>query len=151
MGVRSRRLDLRSDTGSVTAEFALAAPLLMLLLVFVAIVIHRGVDAHLRLNDAAHQAARAATTARTAPAAANEATNTATNALSSAGIACSALTVDSNTADLRPGGNVSVILTCEVDFKSALLLGVPWMKQISATAIERVDVWRSAIPNGGRQ
>jgi len=151
MAPRRRRLDLQSDTGSATAELALAAPLLMLLLVFVAVVIHRGVDAQLRLNDAAHQAARAATTARTAPAAANEATTTATNALSSAGITCSALTVDSNTADLRPGGNVSVTLTCEVDFKAALLLGVPWQKQVSATAVEPVDVWRSAIPNGGRQ
>src|SRR5581483_7379795 len=62
----------RSDQGSVTAEITLVTPLLVMLLVFVAVVIHRGVAAQLRLNDAAHQAARAASIERT-PAAAIEA------------------------------------------------------------------------------
>jgi hypothetical protein len=40
----------RADRGSVAAEVTIATPFLVMLLVFVAVVIHRGVDARLRLD-----------------------------------------------------------------------------------------------------
>jgi Flp pilus assembly protein TadG len=142
----------RADRGSVAAEVTLAAPFLIMLLVFVAVVIHRGVDARLRLNDAAHQAARAASIERTAATATSTAQSTATAALSSAGVTCGSLSVDIATGGLRPGGSVSVTVSCSVDFGDAPLVGVPGQKRLSATAVEPVDTWRSVsgdITGGG--
>jgi Flp pilus assembly protein TadG len=131
----------------VAAEVTIATPFLIMLLVFVAVVIHRGVDARLRLADAAHQAARAASIERTPPTAIAAAQSTASAALSSAGVTCESLTVDTATGGMQPGGAVSVTISCTVDFGDALILGVPGQKRLSATAVEPVDTWRSETVN----
>jgi Flp pilus assembly protein TadG len=136
-----------ADRGSVAAEVTIVAPFLVMLLVFVAVVIHRGVDARLRLEDAAHQAARAASIERTPVTATTAARFTAASALSSAGVTCESLTVDTVTGGMRPGGTVSVTVSCSVDFGDALILGVPGQKRLSATAVEPVDTWRSVTVN----
>jgi Flp pilus assembly protein TadG len=134
----------------VAAEVTLVTPFLIMLLVFVAVVIHRGVDARLRLDDAAHEAARAASIQRTSPTATVAAQSTAASALSSAGVSCQSLTVDTSTDGMRPGGSVSVTVACTVNFSDALILGIPGQKQLSATAVEPIDTWRSvAITTGG--
>ena len=140
----------RDDRGSVAAEITLLTPLLIMLLVFVAVVIHRGVDARIRLDDAAHQAARAASLQRSAPAAVTAARSTAAGALSGAGVVCRFLGVNTLTAGLVPGGTVTVTLSCTVDLSDAMVLGVPSQRVLSATASEPVDTWRSvAVPSGG--
>ncbi|MGH3623719.1 MAG: TadE/TadG family type IV pilus assembly protein [Sciscionella sp.] len=136
-----------ADRGSVAAEVTLVAPFLVMLLVFVAVVIHRGVDARLRLDDAAHQAVRAASIERTSATATTAARSTAASALSSAGVTCASLTVDTATGGLRPGGTVRVTISCTVDFGDALILGVPGEKRVVATAIEPVDTYRSVAVN----
>lgn len=136
-----------ADRGSVAAEVTIAAPFLIMLLVFVAVVIHRGVDARLRLDDAAHQAARAASLERTPVTATAAAQSTATSALSSAGVSCSSLSVASATGGMRPGGTVSVTVTCTVDLGNAMILGVPGQKRLSATAVEPIDTWRAVTVN----
>ncbi|WP_312872664.1 pilus assembly protein TadE [Kibdelosporangium persicum] len=136
----------------MAAEVTVAAPFLIILLVFVAVVIHRGVDARLRLDDAAHQAARAASIERTSARAIAAAQATASSALASAGVACASLNVATSTGGLWPGGTVSVTVSCVVDFGDALILGVPGEKRLSATAVEPVDTWRSGpvnTPGGG--
>ena len=133
----------RSDRGSVAAELAITAPVLVMLLVFVAVVIHRGVDARIRVNDVAHQAARAASIETTPAAATAAAESTAAAALSDAGLVCQALEVHTLAAGLRPGSAVRVSVACQVDFGDALLLGVPASKRLSASASEPVDTWRS--------
>ena len=133
----------RVGRGAVAAEVTIATPFLIMLLVFVAVVIHRGVDARLRMEDAAHQAARAASIERTPAAATTSAQSTASSALSSAGVSCASLTVDTTTGGMRPGGTVSVTVSCSVDFGDALILGVPGQKHLSATAVEPFDTWRS--------
>ncbi|MFD8493907.1 TadE/TadG family type IV pilus assembly protein [Amycolatopsis sp. NPDC059657] len=132
----------------MAAEVTLVAPFLVMLLVFVAVVVHRGVDARLRLNDAAHQAARAASIERTVPAATGAAHATASNALSSAGITCRSLGVDVG-GGLAPGSTVVVTVSCSVDLGDALILGVPGEKRLSTTANEPVDTFRSAPRGGG--
>ena len=87
----------QEDRGSVAAEITVITPLLIMLLVFVAVVVHRGVDARLRLDDAAHQAARAASLQRSALAAASAARSTAQSALSGAGVVCRSVQVRTNT------------------------------------------------------
>lgn len=127
----------------MAVEVTLVTPLLVMLLVFVAVVIHRGVAARLRLDDAAHQAARAASLQRSAPAAVAASRSTAEAALGSAGVVCRSLRVDTATGGLVPGGVVTVTVACSVDFGDALILGVPTQKQLSATATEPVDTYRS--------
>jgi Flp pilus assembly protein TadG len=133
----------RADDGSVAAEVTIVAPFLIMLLMFVGVVVHRGVEARIRIDDAAHQAARAASIERTHAAATSSAQSTATSALSSAGVVCRSLHVAISTGGLRPGGTVTVTVSCDVDFGDALVLGVPGGKRLSASAVEPVDVWRS--------
>ncbi|MFI7676425.1 TadE/TadG family type IV pilus assembly protein [Actinophytocola sp. NPDC049390] len=131
----------------MAAEVTLVTPFLIMLLVFVAVVIHRGVDARLRVNDAAHQAARAASIERTSPRAVAAAQSTAASALASAGVTCQSLAVDTATGGMTPGGTVTVTISCTVDFGDALILGVPGQKRLSATASEPIDTWRSVTVN----
>ncbi|GAA3040777.1 TadE-like protein [Actinokineospora globicatena] len=133
----------------MSAEITIVAPLLIMLLVFVGVVIHRGVDARLRVDDAAHQAARAASLERTPAAAVTAARTTASTALSAAGVVCRSLVVDTVTGGMRPGGTVAVTVSCLVDFGDALLLGVP-DRQVAATAVEPVDLWRATLTTGTR-
>lgn len=140
----------RADDGSVAAEVTIVAPVLVMLLVFVGVVIHRGVDARIRINDAAHQAARAASIERTPTAATAAAQSTAASALSSAGVTCASLSVSTSIGGLRPGGTVSVTVACAVDFGDALILGVPGGKTLSATSVEPVDLWRSTLNTGSQ-
>ncbi|GAA2975753.1 TadE/TadG family type IV pilus assembly protein [Actinokineospora diospyrosa] len=139
----------RADDGSVAAEITIAAPLLIMLLVLVGVVIHRGVDARMRIDDAAHQAARAASLERTPAAAVTAARTTAGTALASAGVVCRSLVVSTVTGGMRPGGTVAVTVSCEVDLGGALLLGVP-PRQLAATAVEPVDLWRATLTTGTR-
>ena len=46
-------------------------------------------------------------------------------------------------------GTVSVTVSCTVNFSDALILGVPGQKQLSATALEPIDTWRSVAVNTG--
>lgn len=127
----------------MAVEITVITPLLIMLLVFIAVVIHRGVDARLRLDDAAHQAARAASMQRSAPAAVTAARSTARSALSSAGVVCGSVQVSTDTTGLVPGGTVTVTVSCQVDLGDALILGVAAHRMLSATASEPVDTWRS--------
>jgi Flp pilus assembly protein TadG len=139
----------RDDRGSAAAEITVITPLLIMLLVLVAVVIHRGVDARLRLDDAAHQAARAASMQRSAPTAISAARSTAQSALSTAGVVCRTVRVNTDTARLVPGGTVTVTLSCPVDFRDAVILGVAGQRILSATASEPVDTWRSVGASAG--
>lgn len=132
------------DDGSAAAEITLVTPVLVMLLVLVGVFVHRGVDARIRIDDAAHQAARAASIQRTPTGARAAAETTSVAALSSAGLACRTLSVNTTTGDLRPGGSVTVVVSCDVDFDDALLLGVPDSQQLSASAAAPVDTWRSS-------
>lgn len=131
----------REERGSAAAEVTLVAPILVMLLVFVAIVIHRGVDARLRLDDAAHQAARAASLQRTEVAATTSARSIAADALANAGLVCIDLGVTIS-GNLEPGTDVAVTISCTVDLSDALPV-VAGSRRLAATAIEPVDTWRA--------
>ncbi|GAB1512520.1 TadE/TadG family type IV pilus assembly protein [Actinophytocola sp. KF-1] len=137
----------RGDDGSATTELALVTPFLITLLTLVGIVIHRGVDARIRIDDAAHQAARAASLERAPAAATTAAQHTASNALAAAGVACRHHEV--TTTGLEPGDTISVTVTCDVDVGDALIPGLVATQRVTATATEPVDLWRSA--HTGRQ
>lgn len=133
----------RDQRGSAAAEVTLWAPVMVMTLVFVAAVVHRGVEARLRLNDVAHQTARAASIEQTTARAGAAATAVATRALADAGVSCQGVNVEV-LGDLQPGTAVTVTVSCTVDLNDAALLGVPAQKRLSSTASEVVDAWRSA-------
>jgi Flp pilus assembly protein TadG len=132
----------QSDRGSATAEMTVLTPLLVLLLVFVAVVVHRGVSARLRLDTVAHQAARAASMEHSALSAESIARSTATTGLAEAGLVCESLHINTTTYGLTPGSTVAVTVACSVDLTDALLPGIR-PAPLSATAVELVDAWRS--------
>lgn len=133
----------RDQRGSAAAEVTLWAPVMVMALVLVAVVVHRGVDARLRLNDVAHQAARAASIEHTNARAETAAMAAATRALADAGVSCQSVQVNVLGA-VRPGATVTVTVSCDVDLADAALLGVAARKRLSSSASELVDTWRSA-------
>jgi Flp pilus assembly protein TadG len=133
----------REGRGSATVELTVLVPVLVMLLLFVGVVVHRAVEARIRLDDVAHQAARAASLERSAPTAGAAARRTAEAALAAAGVSCASSDVRTDAAGLRPGGAVRVTVTCVVDLGDALLLGVAGRRSLSASALEPVDVYRS--------
>jgi Flp pilus assembly protein TadG len=134
----------RDERGSVAAELTLVTPFLVLLLVFVAVLVHRGVDARLRLNEVAHQAARAASLTRSPAAATDAAQQTVTAALAQAGVDCLNPSVDVDTSDFHPGGLVTVTVVCHVDLTDGAQLDAGTSRTLTATASSPIDAWRAA-------
>lgn len=132
----------RSERGSVTVEALMITPVLVLLLLMIAVVIHRGVDARLRLDDAAHQAARAASQQRSPAAARLAAQSSVDAALASAGVACRDAATGVS-GGLTPGSTVTVTVRCVVDFRQAGPLALLGAKVLHSTATEVVDTYRS--------
>ena len=138
---------VRDESGSVAAEVAIAVPVLVALVVFAGVLVYRGVDARLRLNDVAHEAARAASLTRTPAAAQAAAQQTATASLSAAGVGCTDPSVAADTSDFLPGGIVTVIVSCRLDLSdAAALLAVGGKRTLTATASSPLDVYRSVTP-----
>lgn len=136
---------LRDDRGSVATEAALVTPLLIVLLLFV-VFCGRYASAHLKVNDAAHQAARAATLARTAGQATSDAEATARSALARAGVSCRSLTVHSEVGALRTGGTARVTVSCRIGLSDLGLLVLPGAAEATSSASSVVDRWRGTAP-----
>jgi Flp pilus assembly protein TadG len=129
------------DKGSATVEFVILVPLLIALVLFVALC-GRLVTAQLDLDAAAHGAARAASIDRTVPAATADARQAALDTLTARGVTCGDPMVNVNTDNLRPGGVVTVTVSCAVPLGDLTLLGVGGSRTVTATSSSPIDVWR---------
>lgn len=138
----------QAERGSVTVEAVMMTPVLVLLLLLIAVVIHRGVDARMRLDDAAHQAARAASQQRSPLAARVAAQASVDTAVASAGVACRDATA-SVSGSLTPGSTATVTVHCIVDFGQAGPLALLGTRVLQATATEVVDNYRSQFSGAG--
>ena len=135
------------DEGSVAAEVAIAIPVLVAILLLVGVLLARGVDARLRVDDAAHQAARAASLTRTPAAATRAAEQAATAALSHAGVGCVDPAVVVDMSDFTPGGLVTVTVSCRLDLSyAAALLAAGDLRILTATASSPIDTYRAVTP-----
>ncbi len=135
------------DHGSVAAEVAIAVPVLVAIILLVGVLLTRGVDTRLRLNDIAAQGARAASLARTPAAAALAAQNTTSTSLTDAGLDCTTPTTTVDTSDFRPGGQVTVTVSCQLDLSSAArLLALTPGRTLTATASAPIDTYRATTP-----
>lgn len=137
---RVRALLARPERGSATLETVLMLPILIIALVMIPAVYH-GVNAKLRLDEAAAQAARDATLAASPGQAEQDASADIAQDLTGLGSACSEITQDIEVGQLTPGQTVTVTLTCHTSAQAmaGLSLGVGW--QISATARSVVDTY----------
>lgn len=139
---RPARAWWRADCGSAAVELTLVTPLLILLLVLVGVLLHRGITARLELDTAAHQAARAAALARTIPAADQAARAAAQAALTTTAPGCTAVEIAVDTGRWRPGGVVAVTVSCALDLTAAVGAGLPGHDTLTATATEPLDSFR---------
>jgi Flp pilus assembly protein TadG len=141
----ARRRTRARDGGSAAAELVLVTPLLIVVLLLI-VAAGRLVDARLQVDSAARQAARAASLARDPAAAAAQADATAQAALASEHITCDPLAVSPDTAAFRPGGQVTVQVTCTVSLAGLALLYVPGSQTLTARFTSPIDVYRGAAP-----
>ncbi|SDN05848.1 TadE/TadG family type IV pilus assembly protein [Allokutzneria albata] len=133
---------LAEDTGSASVELVLLAPLAVLLVLFL-VLCGRVVDARMLLADAAHQAARAGSLARTAPDAHTAARAVADRALSDSRLRCRGSTVTVDTTGFRPGGAITVTLTCPVDVADLTSLSIPGRIGLTSHASSPLDRYRA--------
>lgn len=131
---------LRGDRGdSGPLEVVILVPVLLALVALV-VAFGRTTTAESDVTFAARSAARAAAQAQTAGAAASRAEQVAAASLAGSGLACASHAVAVDASDLRPGGHVTVTVTCDVSLGDVghLLLAIG-DRRLSATAVEVVD------------
>lgn len=133
------------DRGSAAAELVLVTPLLVIMMLL-AVAAGRLVQARLQVDSAAQQAARAASLARDPAAAAADADATAAAALASENLTCGGLGVSTDTSDFRPGGQVSVQVSCTVSLAGLALLHIPGSRTLTARFTAPIDLYRGDGP-----
>ncbi|MER7273508.1 TadE/TadG family type IV pilus assembly protein [Dactylosporangium sp. NPDC000244] len=141
LAARWRRVAATGDAGSSTVEVTLLTPLVVGLLLFV-VLCGRLASVQLDVDAAASSAARTGSIARTESAARIQAEQTARDTLAARGLTCSDATVTVTTGGLRPGGAVTVSVSCRVPLADLVLLGVPGSRVVTATATSPIDQWR---------
>jgi Flp pilus assembly protein TadG len=129
------------EAGTAAAEFAVVAPLLLLMIVAV-VFVGRLARAEGQVEGAARDAARAAAARRTSEAATDAARVEAGAALRAAGVSCRSLGVAVDASQFRAGGSVAVRVTCTVSLADLDLLGLPGSTTRSATARAPIDLYR---------
>lgn len=134
---RRRRSSLPGDAGSTTVEIALAVPIAVALLLLM-IASGRYATALIDVQSTAGAAARAASLARS-PAAAHTAASQETDTVS--GCTRRADTID--TSAFRPGGQVTVTVTCTITTRALTGFGLPGDLTVTGTSSSPLDVYRS--------
>jgi Flp pilus assembly protein TadG len=129
--------DERGDSGPL--EMVILVPVLLALIALV-VAFGRTTTARSDVEFAAQVGARAAAQANTAGAARARAEDVVSASLADSGLTCVERSVSVDTGDLRPGGRVSVTVSCTVSLDDVahlrLALG---SRTMTATASEVVD------------
>lgn len=139
-----------ADDGTAVVETVLLVPVLMLVFL-VAVFVGRLEGARLNVESAASSAARSASLARSPSAARAAASAEVTRALASARVSCPHSQVAVDTARFRPGGVVSVSLTCRADLGDLAGVGfLPVNTKITHTSRSPVDRYRQVETGADR-
>jgi len=134
---RARWRDERGDSGPL--ELVILVPVLLALVALV-VAAGRTTAAGADVTFAARVGARAAAQAGTAPAARARAEQVVAATLDDSGLACVHRSVSVDAGDLRPGGRVSVTVSCTVGLDDLADLGLTLgSRTMTATATETVD------------
>ncbi len=128
-----------SDRGSMSVELVLLTVPLVIIMLFV-VALGRFSSARNQVNEAARDAARQASLYYRSGSEANrQGTAIADQDLN--GIDCAQRVVTVNTSDLRPGGEVTVTVSCHVPLGDLVLLKVPGVRTVTATSTSVVDTY----------
>jgi Flp pilus assembly protein TadG len=125
------------DKGSMSVELALLTMPLVAILLFI-VMLGRFSDARAQVTEAARDAARQASTYLAPSQAAAQATQVAHSELTGV---CSGAAISTDTSNLRPGGQVTVTVSCHVPLGDLALLNLPGSRTISATSTSVVDTY----------
>lgn len=143
-GLRRRCRGQRGDAGPL--EVVILVPV-VLALVGLVVAFGRSTTASTDVSYAATVGARAASQAQTASAAVANATAVVEETLAGSELTCVSHSIQVDASDLRPGGRVTVSVSCVVSLADLVhLAALPGWKTYSATASEVVDQHR-----GGEQ
>lgn len=140
----------RRDRGSVTTEMVLITPLVLVMLQFL-VFVGRFVDARGDVVSAARDAARAASLQRNATAAEAIAQETVDATLDREGIRCAdrpevavSTSGPNGSGGFVSGNFVRVRVECPVRYADLAWIGIPGARSSDHTAVEIIDVHRSA-------
>lgn len=130
---------MKTQSGSVTVEMVLLAPVLMLLILF-GVYASRASESLVQVRHAADQAARSASKVSRGRVQ-SVANDVASRTLNNSGTSCFDFAV--STAVIEQGNNsaVRVKVECTIKTQGLVLLGVS-ERQVSATSTEVIDRWR---------
>lgn len=131
----------RGDQGSSMVELAIVTPVVIVLL-FVMVALGRYSHSKIVVEQAAAAAARAASQTSSPGNASRAAQDAAAATLSGAGLSCAHMDASVDTAAFRPGGQVSVTVTCSADLSQLALAGVPGSASLSATSVAPLEAFR---------
>jgi Flp pilus assembly protein TadG len=128
----------------VSTEFAVAMTAFLTAFMLLVVFAGRVASAENHVRSAADEAARAASLAGDPTTGDTQARLVAQANLTTAGLTCSrGLAVAVDLGDFRPGGTVSVTITCTASFGDLAPLAVPGTRTFTATATEVIDTYRS--------
>lgn len=133
---------IRGQRGSMAAELAVIAPVLLVFLMLLA-GLGRLIEARGAVYGAARDAARAASLQRT-PEAADAAAQQATDADLAGRCITQPTAVRVSVDAFAPGNLVTYEITCEASLKGLGVFEMPDVKRVSARASSPLDVFRRA-------
>lgn len=131
----------RAERGTASAELVVLVIPIMVLVGF-AVFVGRYSATSQEVSSAARDAARAAAVlgAPTAAQAAGEAA--AEESLADRSVSCTVLSTQVDTSQLRPGGQVTAEVACEIGLSDIAGFGLPGSRTVRATATAVVDTYR---------
>jgi len=141
--VRPRPRARTPEAGDATAELAILAPLLLLVISSILLLGQLGL-AKTRVASAAGAAVDAAATAVSPAAAEAAAAQAVQAALANEGLACESEALRLDLADFIPGGEVRATVSCTVAVGRETVPGLPGHLTLTASASAPVDPYRNA-------
>jgi Flp pilus assembly protein TadG len=130
---------MKSQSGSVTVEMVLLAPVLMLLILF-GVYASRASESLMQVRHAADQAARSASKVSRGRVQ-SVANDVANRTLNNSGTSCVDFAVSTAVIDQGSNSAVRVKVECTIKTQGLALLGVS-ERRVSATSTEVLDRWR---------
>lgn len=132
------------DVGSITVELVVLAPVVAAFLL-ITLAMGRDTLARDQVASGARAAAEAAAIAPSLKEAQSAAVAAAAPALQSTR-ACRAPSIRVLNRSFEPGSEVTVVVSCRVDFSDLLLPGMPGSTTVSSSATAVIDPYRAVTP-----
>ena len=131
----------REEHGGATVEFAIVAPLLIMMFLFI-FGLGRLATAREAVEGAARDGAREASIARSASAADRTAKQVVADTLADKKVSCSDRRITVDTNDFHPDGTVTVHVRCTVANRDVMLSGLPGTSTLHSDFVAWVDRYR---------